>query len=239
MKPEKVCNELSSLIGVDDAAKMLGIFIAFTLAWFKGSSSSEKHVFETEVRRLLETVPKAHSLKDLKNEPVIRAYRDFYWRIGIDPTKTRPASEALVRRVLRGSFPRINVVVDAGNIASVETLVPIGLYDLGRAVPPFKITLSMGGEVFRPIGGKPETLPPSIPIFIDSRGTVMHVYPHRDSTDTMIRDDTREVLIVAAGVPNVPVDLVRKAAVRVAELLAKAGWSWCGSTCVAPSSFCT
>ena len=64
----------------------------------------------------------------------------------------------------------------------------------------------------------------------------MHVYPHRDSTDTMVREVTEEVLIVAAGVPDVPVSTVRKAAVRVAELLVKLGWSWCKTACVLTSS---
>ena len=235
MRHEGLCKELDSLIELSRSAKSLGIFVAYTVAWVSGTQHSQD-ILDAEVRRLLKEIPRVHDLKSLRNDPVVRAYRKFYWRIGIDPTKTRPASEALVRRVLRGAFPRINPVVDAGNIASVETLVPIGIYDLGRAEPPFKITLSRGGEIFRPIGGEPESLPPNIPIFIDAGGTVMHVYPHRDSTDTMVREDAEEVLIVAAGVPDVPVSAVRKAAVRVAELLVKLGWSWCETACVLTSS---
>ena len=238
MRHEGLCRELDSLIELSRSAKSLGIFVAYTVAWVSNTRHPQD-ILDTEVRRLLEEIPKAYDLKSLRNDPVVRAYRKFYWRIGIDPTKTRPASEALVRRVLRGSFPRINPVVDAGNIASVETLVPIGIYDLSRAEPPFKIILSRGGEVFRPIGGEPERLPPNIPIFIDARGTVMHVYPHRDSIDTMIREDTEEVLIVAAGVPDVPVSTVRKAAVRVAELLVKLGWSWCETAHILTSSSMT
>ena len=238
MRHEGLCKELDSLIELSRSAKSLGIFVAYTVAWVSNTRHPQD-ILDTEVRRLLEEIPKAYDLKSLRNDPVVRAYRKFYWRIGIDPTKTRPASEALVRRVLRGSFPRINPVVDAGNIASVETLVPIGIYDLSRAEPSFKIILSRGGEVFRPIGGEPERLPPNIPIFIDARGTVMHVYPHRDSIDTMIREDTEEVLIVAAGVPDVPVSTVRKAAVRVAELLVKLGWSWCETAHVLTSSSMT
>ena len=229
-----ICSELGGLIEVDESARGLGIFIAYTLAWSEGAAAIKSYPFEPEIKEIFKEIPRRYSLDSLRSDPVVRAYRDFYWRIGIDPTKTRPASEALVRRVLRGSFPRINVVVDAGNIASVETLVPIGLYDLSRAKPPLKITLSRGGEVFRPIGGRPEALPPNIPVLVDSRGTVMHVYPHRDSVDTMIREDTKDVLIVAAGVPNVPVELVRKAAERVAQLLTKTMWGWCGSTYVKP-----
>ncbi len=234
-----ICSELGEIIEVDESARGLGIFIAYTFAWSEGTTAIKGYPFESEVKYLLKEIPRKYSLDSLRNDPIVRAYRDFYWRIGIDPTKTRPASEALVRRVLRGSFPRINIVVDAGNIASVETLVPIGLYDLGRAKLPLKITLSRGGEVFKPIGGKPETLSPNVPVLVDSRGTVMHVYPHRDSVDTMIREDTKDALIVAAGVPNVPVELVKKAAERVAQLLTKAMWDWCRITYVKPELLST
>jgi len=68
------------------------------------------------------------TLESLKDEPVFRAYRDFFWKIGVDPTKTRPAAEALIRRVLGGrSIPRINTVVDAYNLASMTTCIALGL----------------------------------------------------------------------------------------------------------------
>ncbi len=41
----------------------------------------------------------------------------MYLRIGLDPTKTRPSNEALLRRVRRGdAFPRVNALVDAVNL---------------------------------------------------------------------------------------------------------------------------
>ncbi len=229
-----MCVELSKILDVDEDARSLGIFVAYTVAWCERSEAVEGDLLREDVEALLNFVRSRYRIEELKNDPIVRAYRDFYWRIGIDPTKTRPASEALVRRALRGSFPRINPVVDAGNIASAETMVPIGLYDLDHAVPPFRITLSRGGEVFRPIGGKPEVLEKGVPILIDTRGTVMHIYPHRDSVDTMVRETTRSLLIVGAGVPKVPRDLVERAVTRVAELLQKIGWGWCDSVGIKP-----
>lgn len=50
----------------------------------------------------------------LKNLPIVRAYRDFFWRVGVDTTKSRPASEALIKRVLSGKkILNINTLVDA------------------------------------------------------------------------------------------------------------------------------
>lgn len=218
------CSSLDDLVAIDVKASELGVFISYTLAW---SSSAPSHNLDEEVLRLLSYLRSKYTLENLKNDPVVRAYRDFYWRIGVDPTKTRPSSEALVRRALKGLFPRINPVVDAGNIASAYTMVPIGIYDLAYAKPPFKLVMSRGGEVFKPIGGGEEHLPAGIPILVDSRGLVMHVYPHRDSVETMVRESTSIVLIIGAGVPGVPRNLVRDAVELTAKLLEKVGWNWC------------
>jgi DNA/RNA-binding domain of Phe-tRNA-synthetase-like protein len=59
--------------------------------------------------------------------------RTMYKRLGIDPTKIRPSSEALLRRVRKGEpLPRINSLVDICNWCSLETQIPFGLYDLDR-----------------------------------------------------------------------------------------------------------
>ncbi len=217
------------MVSLDPRARGLGAFIAYSVAWGEGVEGS----LSGEVESLINYLKSRYDLTSLKDDPVVKAYRKFFWRVGIDPTKTRPASEALVRRVLRGrEFPRINPVVDAGNIASAYTMVPIGLYDLGRASPPLKLCLSEGGEIFKPLGGRDEVLREGVPVLKDSEGRVLHIYPHRDSRETCVTDSTREVLIVGAGVPGVSKALVVRAVERVAELLSIIKWSWCGRVVV-------
>jgi DNA/RNA-binding domain of Phe-tRNA-synthetase-like protein len=71
--------------------------------------------------------------------------RTLYKALGIDPTKTRPSNEALLRRALKGEgLYRINTLVDALNLASLREQLPFGLYDLDRVRPP--VTLRLGGE---------------------------------------------------------------------------------------------
>ena len=61
------------------------------------------------------------------------AVRTMYKRVGLDPTKTRPSSEALLRRVRKGDpLPRINSMVDVCNWCSLEFQLPYGLYDAAR-----------------------------------------------------------------------------------------------------------
>lgn len=83
--------------------------------------------FEEFKKEKFEELRKDYTLEALKDNPLIRCYRDFYWRIGIDPTKQRPSAEALLRRVLAGKdLPSINNVVDSYNLASIITLIPYG-----------------------------------------------------------------------------------------------------------------
>jgi len=196
---------------LDEKVRTMGIHIAYGVVYDVVVEKDRVDVREY-AKQLIEKLLSEYSIERLKEHPVIRAYRDFYWRLGIDPTKTRPSSEALLRRVLRTkTMPLINNVVDAGNFASLETLVPIGLYDIDKVKGMLKLRLSREGEVFDPIGGNREILSEGLPVLADEE-KIIHLYPHRDSRHTMIRTSTKNVLVVACGVPNVPSSLVKEAA---------------------------
>lgn len=198
-------------IVLDEKVRTMGIHIAYSVVYHVVVEKDRVDVREY-AKQLVEKLLSEYSIERLKEHPIIRAYRDFYWRLGIDPTKTRPSSEALLRRVLRTkTMPLINNVVDAGNFASLETLVPIGLYDVDKIKGMLKLRLSREGEIFDPIGGNREILAEGLPVLADEE-KIIHLYPYRDSRHTMIRTSTKNVLVVACGVPNVPSSLVKEAA---------------------------
>lgn len=227
MPVERCPEDYSGSLVIVEAAASLGVSVSYTIAWGPRVSGLDGSLLDGEVDRLIDELRGRYTLENLKNDPMVRAYRDFYWRIGVDPTKTRPSSEALVRRALRGRFPRVNPVVDAGNIASARSLVPIGLYDLDSLRPPLKLTLSRGGEAFKPIGGGVERLPPGIPILLDSGGRVVHVYPHRDSVETAVKPSTTRILALAAGVPGVDEGALLGTLEELGRLLSILGWKSC------------
>jgi len=105
-------------------------------------------------------VRKRWTLDELRENPVFRAYRDFFWRIGVDPTKTRPAAEALIRRILRGrTLPKINTLVDAYNLASIETAVALAAFDESGLAGELVMREAEAGEEFLGIGmEKPRVL---------------------------------------------------------------------------------
>ena len=209
---------VSSSIIIDDAVKQRfeGIYLSIGEANVNVTNSYDisKHI--TALKQELH-----YDLESLKDDPIVRAYRDFYWKIGIDPTKTRPASEALVRRFLKHqSLPKINNVVDAGNIASVKTLVPIGLYDTNNVLGKLTLRFAKNGERFTDITGKTEDLQGNEIVLADNSG-ILHLFPHRDSQRTMINANTKKILIVGCGVPSVPRSRIDAAAESVVSILSE------------------
>jgi len=72
--------------------------------------------------------------------------RALYRRFGTDPTRVRPSSEALLRRLKKGeALPRVNSLVDVANALSVQLQVPVGLYDLEKARGD-EVTIRLGAE---------------------------------------------------------------------------------------------
>ncbi|MBN1166911.1 MAG: hypothetical protein JXA44_07240 [Methanospirillaceae archaeon] len=164
---------------------------------------------ETLKNEIIAGTRERYTLEQVKDEPLFRAYRNFFWSVGIDPTKTRPASEALVRRILAGkTLPSINTAVDAYNLASIRTGVPIGAFDAGMLKGDLTMRFAGEGEEFLGIGmEKPLFLRKNQVILADEK-EIIAIYPYRDSDATKITKATKTIHIVACGVPNIQKDTV-------------------------------
>mgnify|MGYP000274076421 CR=1 FL=1 len=193
---------------VTNEVKEKGVFIAYAQVSEVNveQSGEEIHTLYEQVKR---GIINKFKLEKLKEDPIVKAYRKFYWSISIDPTKQRPSSEALVRRILRGlDIPFINNIVDIGNIVSMQTLIPVGIYDVDKIKGDvLYLREAKDGELFYPIGGKVERLMKGQIVLADEE-KILHVYPHRDSDFTKVTKATRNILIVSCGVPGVPSSLV-------------------------------
>ena len=170
-------------------------------------------------RQLYEEVRVRHSVEALKDDPTVRAYRDFYWKLDIDPTKTRPSGEALLRRVLNGNeLPSISTVVDAYNLASIQTIVPISGFDRNFLNPPFRIRFAKN-EAFIGIGmNKPMFLTEKVLVLTDER-QVLCVYPYRDSDCTKITNQTQDAVIVGYGAPRIEEGQLKEAVEKTLEYI--------------------
>ncbi|MFO8051495.1 MAG: phenylalanine--tRNA ligase beta subunit-related protein [Thermoplasmatota archaeon] len=189
-------------VSIEDDPGLRGIFLDTGTLHDISVKDTRPEVFRVLEKELrVEMKKRFRELDRVREDATFRALRDFYWKIGIDPTKTRPSSEALLRRLLKKRLPRINDLVDAGNLASTRTLVPVGIYDLDRIDGSLGLRLSREGEPFLGIGDKEKELQGGIPVLSDDEG-IVHLYPHRDSQRTMVTKDCRNALIITCGVPG-------------------------------------
>ncbi len=134
-------------------------------------------------------------------EPVNRTRRLFH-QVGLDPTKQRPSSEKLLRRVLRGRpFPRINDFVDAMNLVSLRLQFPLGLYDADRLVPPMLVRMGSPSETYRGLSGEKVVLDGKI-VLVDGEGPFGN--PTQDSERTIIHRGTVRALVILFAPADTP-----------------------------------
>lgn len=152
------------------------------------------------------------TLEQVKNDPVFRAYRDFFWSVGVDPTKTRPASEALARRILSGgTLPRINTAVDAYNLASVRSGVPIAAFDSDTLKDDLTLRFANEGERFFGIGMEKPVMLKKNQVIMTDESRIIAIYPYRDSDATKVTPETRNIRIITCGVPGIGREQLREA----------------------------
>ena len=122
------------------------------------------------------------------------AVRTMYKRVGIDPTKTRPSSEALLRRVRKGdTLPRINSMVDVCNWCSFEFQLPYGLYDAAHIQGDVTLRIGREGESYPGIR-KDEVHVGGRIALVDAAGPFGN--PTSDSARTMVTTATTRGLLV-------------------------------------------
>jgi len=159
--------------------------------------------------QLFEEARKQHDLESLKDVPVLRAYRDFFWKVGIDPTKVRPAAEALIRRILLGKpIPFINNLVDAYNLASIKTCIALAAFDRDLLKGELFMRPARRGERFLGIGMQEpkELLGGEIVVADDEK--LVAIYPYRDAEQTKVSSSTENVLLLICGVPGIGLDVL-------------------------------
>ncbi len=146
-----------------------------------------------------------YTINNIKEDPIIAKYRKFYWnQLNLDPTKIRPSSEALIRRILKNQkIPKISSFVDSYNWASAASLIPMGAYDIETFEYPIIIRLTKENEKFTPIGKDVKILQPNILVISDKNERILSQYPYRDSKLSMVTKNSRNIILIACGVPGI------------------------------------
>lgn len=93
-------------------------------------------------------------LGTLSAHPAVAGLRALFRAAGCDPTRYRPSSEALLRRVLKGDeIPAISPLVDINNCLSLSLAVPCCVMSEESVDPPFVLRVGEPGESYESLRG--------------------------------------------------------------------------------------
>lgn len=184
----------------------------FTACWphFRGAyiladvvNSPTSPELWAEIQTFCSTLRERFTPDTLKQQSGIAATRAAYKACGKDPSRYRPASEQLARRVLQGKdLYSVSTLVDLGNLVSLFSGYPTGLMDADKVVPlaaqDADVLLGVGhaDEPYEGIGRGVLNIE-GLPVYRDAEGPFAS--PTSDSTRTMLSADTRRLLFIVNG----------------------------------------
>jgi DNA/RNA-binding domain of Phe-tRNA-synthetase-like protein len=134
------------------------------------------------------------TVESLAEAESIVAVRAMFRRWGTDPSKYRPSSEALLRRVVQGKgLYNVSNVVDLSNLGSIETGWPYGVYNRAAISGEIYLRLGATGEKYEGIGKRVWHLQ-GRPVLVDAVGPFGS--PISDSTRTQVQEGVTHTLTV-------------------------------------------
>jgi DNA/RNA-binding domain of Phe-tRNA-synthetase-like protein len=149
------------------------------------------------------------------SDPVVSAVRRMYRRIGWEPTQYRPSSEAMIRRILKGTgLYRINNLVDLANIVSTRYHLPMGLYDTAKINADIIVDVGGAGESYR--GIFKELIHAEGKLVVRDRSGIFG-NPTADSARTCIAPTTTRVLTIFFTPPEVEPNYLLQALTTLSE----------------------
>lgn len=147
-----------------------------------------------EVFNLLNNLEVDLKIEEVTNDSLIKETRDGYKRLGKDPSHTRPACEALIRRVIKGiKLYSLGDLIDLGNILSVKTKRSVCVVDANKIAGDVVIRIGCDGEYVEAIN-RGQINAYNLPVYVDEIG--IFGSPTSDTIRTSVTIDTKQILVM-------------------------------------------
>lgn len=167
------------------------------------------NMLNEEIEKFLEKY-KSVNIREIQN---IKAYREAFTMLGMNPNKYMCSIEAISKRVQKNSvLPVINPIVNIGNALSLKYILPVGAHDIDRLDSDIKIRFSTDNDYFKPMGeNEKEQMPEGELIYVSGNTVKTRRWIWRQSDDGKITSETKCVFFPIDGFENVNGDQVLKA----------------------------
>ena len=186
----------------------------------------DNHSQSEAVSRMLDQAAadfaQANREANIRELPGVKACRDAFQALGMNPNKFMCSIESLMKRVQKsGALPHINTVVDLGNAFSLTHQLPMGAHDVDKLEGNIQIRFSTSEDHFLPMGeAETETMPAGELVYVSGHTVKTRRWIWRQSEDGKITGDTSHVFFPIDGFQNVngaSVLTVRDALARLLE----------------------
>ncbi|MEP7013592.1 MAG: phenylalanine--tRNA ligase beta subunit-related protein [Acidobacteriota bacterium] len=166
----------------------------WTLVWAELTVDPASPAAHAVLRETIEKARARHGAQLSADDPTVAAIRKLFRAAGCDPTRYRPSSEALLRRVLKSEdLAAIQPLVDLNNALSIDLAVPSCIMAADSMEPPLVLRAGAPGETFESLRG-PFSLEGK-PLLADAKGPLGT--PITDSVRVKIQSDTAHGWLVA------------------------------------------
>lgn len=168
-----------------------------------------------EFGQLQAEAARMYNIDFLQTVPRIIAVRTMYKKMDFDPSRYRPSSEALVRRILKNKgLYFVNSAVDVNNYCSIKYLMPFGLYDADKIKGNVGYRVAQEGTYIN-ISGK-EVSTGGKPFLIDDDGVFGN--PTSDARRTAVTLSTANILSVMYADEEITGSMLNEALDFMAEM---------------------
>ena len=160
--------------------------------------------------------------QDIRELPNVKAYREAFRSLDMNPNKFMCSVEALTKRVQKGNpLPHINSLVDLGNALSVKYQLAMGAHDIDRMEPDgLAVRFSTEEDSFLPMGEtQVETMPAGELVYVSGHTVKTRRWLWRQSDDGKITEETSIVFFPIDGFSPVNRDAVFQARDELSETL--------------------
>jgi DNA/RNA-binding domain of Phe-tRNA-synthetase-like protein len=165
----------------------------------------------------------ANKEANVRELPGVKACRDAFLSLSMNPNKFMCSIESLMKRVQKtGALPHINTVVDLGNAFSLNYQLPIGAHDIDKLEDNVEIRFSTIEDHFLPMGeAELENMPEGELVYVSGHTVKTRRWIWRQSEDGKIGEDTSHVFSPIDGFKSVTGDAVIEARDQLAKLLSE------------------
>lgn len=135
-----------------------------------------------------------YELSDIADLTHIQSTRNAYKALGKSPSEYRNASEAMLRRIVKGNgLYEVNNIIEINNLISVTTGYSIGSYDTDMIIGPIELRRAPDGEKYQGIGKEAVNIE-HIPTLYDGQGAFGN--PTSDSRRAMVQTGEHNIMSV-------------------------------------------